>query len=174
MTLLICAVSIALAVILLDQVSKILIVAYLYEGQCDIIPYVLRFTYVENRGMAFGMLQNHRWVFLVLSVVGLTLLGFYLWRYVRRRLSVVGIALILGGGIGNMIDRVFRGFVVDFIDFCAFPALWSWVFNIADAAVCVGAAIFILDLVIELVDEIKKERAEKAEAQKEAEDAPNS
>lgn len=159
MTLMICAIAIVLAVVAVDQVSKVLIVAYLYEGQWPLIPQVLHFTYVENRGMAFGMLENHRWVFLLLSAVGILLASFYLFRYVRRRLSVVGLSLIIGGGIGNMIDRIFRGFVVDFIDFCAFPSLWSWVFNVADAAVCVGAALFMLDLILELIAEIKRERA---------------
>ena len=105
-------------VIALDQISKALVLNFLYEGQIALIPGVLNFTYVENRGMAFGLLSDHRWVFLVCSVVGIGFMGFYLFRYVKRTLSRVGLALIVGGGIGNMIDRVRLGFVVDFIDFC--------------------------------------------------------
>lgn len=149
------SVAIIAAVVLLDQVSKVLVLAYLYGGQVELIKGVLRFTYVENRGMAFGLLANHRWIFLVCSVLGIGLAGFYLFRYVKRNLSRVGLALIIGGGIGNMIDRLRLGFVVDFIDFCAFD-FWVWVFNVADAAVCVGAAIFVLDLLLELVAELKK------------------
>ena len=148
-------IAVIAAVIVLDQVSKILILTYLYEDQLTLVEGVLKFTYVENRGMAFGLLADHRWVFLVLSVAGIGAVAYYLLRYVRRNLSRVGLALIIGGGIGNMIDRVRLGFVVDFIDFCAFD-FWVWVFNVADAAVCVGAALFVLDLILELVAEIKE------------------
>lgn len=150
-------IAVIAATVILDQISKILVLAYLYGEQVTLIEGVLRFTYVENRGMAFGLLADHRWVFLIFSVVGIALMAFYLFRYVTRTPSRVGLALVIGGGIGNMIDRVRLGFVVDFIDFCAFD-FWIWVFNVADAAVTVGAAIFALDLIIELVGEIKKQK----------------
>ncbi|MBE6702564.1 MAG: signal peptidase II [Ruminococcaceae bacterium] len=150
--------AIIAGVIALDQISKALVLAHLFEGQFRLIPGVLHFTYVENRGMAFGMLSEHRWVFMVLSVIGIGLVIFYMLRYVKSTLGRVALSMIIGGGIGNMIDRVWLGFVVDFIDFCAWPKVWSWVFNIADAAVCVGAALFILQLIIELVQEIKKKK----------------
>ena len=147
--------ALILGVIALDQISKALVLNFLYEGQVVLIPGVLNFTYVENRGMAFGLLADHRWVFMVLSVLGIALVGFYLYRYVRSTLGRVSLALIIGGGIGNMIDRISLGFVVDFIDFCLFD-FWVWVFNVADAAVCVGAALFALDLIHETVKEYKK------------------
>ena len=156
-------IAVTAAVILVDQISKILVLTYLYEDQVELIGGVLRFTYVENRGMAFGLLADHRWIFLVCSVVGIGLIAFYLFRYVSRNLARVGLALIIGGGIGNMIDRVRLGFVVDFIDFCAFD-FWVWVFNVADAAVCVGAALFVLDLLLEMTAEIKKNKAVKLPA----------
>lgn len=151
-------IAVIAATVILDQISKILVLAYLYEEQVTLIEGVLRFTYVENRGMAFGLLADHRWVFLVFSVIGIALMAFYLFRYVTRTPSRVGLALVIGGGIGNMIDRVRLGFVVDFIDFCAFD-FWIWVFNVADAAVTVGAVIFALDLIIELVGEMKKQKS---------------
>ena len=159
------------AVVLFDQISKLLVLAYLYEGQVELIGGVLRFTYVENRGMAFGLLADHRWVFLAASTVGIGLMCFYLFRYTKRALSRVGLALIIGGGIGNMIDRVRLGFVVDFIDFCAFD-FWVWVFNIADAAVCVGAALFVLDLLLEFIEDLRKSKktAEASETPSEASD----
>ena len=147
-------IAVIAAVVLVDQISKILVLTHLYEDQIELIRGVLRFTYVENRGMAFGLLSDHRWVFLVASTVGIGLMIFYLFRFVERNLSRVGLALIIGGGIGNMIDRVRLGFVVDFIDFCAFD-FWVWVFNVADAAVCVGAALFVLDLLLELWADLK-------------------
>lgn len=147
--------ALILGVVALDQISKALVLNFLYEEQVTLIPGVLNFTYVENRGMAFGLLSDHRWVFMVLSVVGILLVGFYLYRYVRSTLGRVSLALVIGGGIGNMIDRISLGFVVDFIDFCLFD-FWVWVFNVADAAVCVGAALFVLDLIFEMVKEYKK------------------
>ena len=146
-------------VVALDQITKALVLHLMYEGQVVLIPGVLRFTYVENRGMAFGLLSDHRWVFLVLSTVGIVLMCLYLWYYAKTTLSRVGLSLVIAGGIGNMIDRMVLGFVVDFIDFCAFD-FWVWVFNIADAAVCVGAAIFMLDLVLELVREMRGKKAD--------------
>ena len=149
--------AIVAGVIVIDQVSKALVLSHLYHGQVVLIPDVLHFTYVENRGMAFGMLSDHRWVFMILSVVGIGLVGFYMVRYVKSTLGRVALSLIIGGGIGNMIDRISLGFVVDFIDFCAFD-FWVWVFNVADACMCVGAGLFILELIIELVQEYKKTR----------------
>ncbi len=149
--------AIALGVIALDQVSKLLILEHLYNGQIDLLPHVLRFTYVENRGMAFGLLSEHRWVFMLLSVIGIALVGVYLYFFVKTRLGRVALSLIIGGGIGNMIDRVRLGFVVDFIDFYLFD-FWVWVFNVADAAVCVGAGLFILDLILDMIREYKKQK----------------
>lgn len=152
--------AIIAGVILLDQISKALIVAFLYKGQTVLIPGVLQFTYVENRGMAFGLLSDHRWIFLVLSTLGILAIGYYLFRYAKTTLFRVALSLIVGGGIGNMIDRVARGFVVDFIDFCAFPNFWYWVFNVADAAVTVGGVVFAVALIFEVVAEYKnKEKA---------------
>ena len=71
----------------------------------------------------------------------------------------VGLSLVIGGGIGNMIDRIAYGYVVDFLDFCAFPSIWKWVFNIADACVCVGAGIVMLYFIIDIVKDAKKQKA---------------
>lgn len=153
-------VAIALGVVALDQVSKLLILNFLYEDQLVLIPGVLRFTYVENRGMAFGMLSDHRWVFMLLSVVGIALIGAYMWFYVKDRMGRIALSLIIGGGIGNMIDRVAYGFVVDFIDFYLFD-FWVWVFNIADSAVCIGAGLFMLYIILDTIKEIKKQKGAK-------------
>ena len=157
MSFVILAVAIIVSVIVLDQASKLLVLTYLYEDEVAIIKDVLHFTYVENRGMAFGLLADRRWIFLVASVIGIGLVAFYLFKFTNRTLSRVALSMIVGGGIGNMIDRLRLGFVVDFIDFCAFD-FWVWVFNIADAAVCVGAALFMLDLILELVGEYKQKK----------------
>ena len=151
--------------VILDQLSKWLIVTYLPEGGIDIIPGVLRFTYVENRGAAFGMLSNHRWVFIIVSTLALAALAFYLFKYKPEGwLGRMSMSFIIGGGIGNMIDRSLLAYVIDFIDFCAFPEIWMWVFNVADSFVCVGAGMLMLYLVLSTVKEIKQEKAKKAQS----------
>ena len=157
--------AIALGVIAMDQISKLLILEFLYKDQLVLIEGVLNFTYVENRGMAFGLLSDHRWVFMVFSTIGIALVGAYLWFYVKGKLGRTALALIIGGGIGNMLDRVAYGYVVDFIDFCAFD-FWKWVFNIADSAVCVGAGMFILYLILDTVKEFKKQKENGAAEEK--------
>ena len=111
--------AVACGAVLLDQVSKLLVLNLMYQGQVVLIPNILNFTYVENRGMAFGWLSDHRWVFLLFSMLGIAAMTFYLWKFATTRVARIGLALMIGGGIGNMIDRLAYGFVVDFIDFCA-------------------------------------------------------
>lgn len=154
-------------IIFADQLSKWLVVALLQGKESFyVIPGVLRFTYVENDGAAFGMLDDHRWVFLVLSTVMIIALIFYIVKYKpSSKWVMTSLILIVGGGIGNMIDRILLGYVIDFIDFCAFPQLWRWVFNIADSAVCVGTFMLSVWLIIDTVKEYKRKKAEKEKAE---------
>lgn len=149
-----------LASIIIDQASKLLVANYLPEiGSLPLIQDIFHFTYVENRGAAFGMLENHRWIFMVLSVLGIAAMA--IWLMVEKpqsRWLRAAISLVIGGGIGNMIDRVRLGYVIDFID-CRF--IDFYVFNIADSCVCVGCALFLLLVVIE---EVKTQKAKKAVA----------
>jgi signal peptidase II len=156
--------AIALGVIALDQLSKVLVCALLYGEQVAIIPGILRFSYVENTGMAFGMLSDHRWIFMVLSVIGIAAVGVYLWFYVKTKIGRTALALIIGGGIGNMIDRTVLGYVVDMIDF---RLINFAVFNVADSFVCVGAGLMILYLILEMVKEAKAEKASRSEGEHE-------
>ncbi len=150
--------------VFVDQLSKWLVVALLQgKPSFDVIKGVLRFTYVENDGAAFGMLDNARWVFLVLSTVMIIALIFYIVKYKpKSKWVMTSLILIVGGGIGNMIDRIMLGYVIDFIDFCAFPNLWKWVFNIADSCVCVGVFMLSVWLISDTVKEYKREKAAKA------------
>ena len=94
---------------------------------------------------------------MIVSTVAIVLLIGYMFKFSEKsKLLRTGLSLIIGGGIGNMIDRVAYGYVVDFLDFCAFPDLWMWVFNVADACVCVGAGIVVLYLIVDIVKESKK------------------
>lgn len=156
--------AIVFGIIFFDQLSKWLVVIFLKGNESAvIIENVFQFTYLENRGAAFGMLSDHRWVFLIISAVALIGITVYMikWRPASK-LAYVAISFIVGGGIGNMIDRIWLGYVIDFIDFCAFPKIWSYVFNVADSFVCVGAGLFILYMILSTIDEIKKEKAMKA------------
>ncbi len=143
--------------ILLDQLSKMLAAEHLVGmNTLPLIEDVFHLTYVENRGAAFGMLAEHRWVFMILSTVGI--IGIFIWLIVNRRdiaWNRVALSFIIGGGIGNMIDRVRLGYVIDFID-CRF--IDFYVFNIADSFVCVGCAMYIIGIIYE---EVRAHRAKK-------------
>ncbi len=151
------------ALVVLDQVTKLMALHLLEPvGSVEVIKGVFRFTYVENEGAAFGMFADNRWVFMIISTVAIAALLIYLWKFrPNSRFACMALSMIIAGGIGNMIDRVYLGFVVDFLDFCAFPELWMWVFNVADVCVCVGGGMLVLWLVMSIIDEYKAEKAKK-------------
>lgn len=148
--------------ILLDQLTKWLAVRYLmplWPDSVHLIPGVVDLTYAENPGAAFGMLEGHRWVFMTVSTVAILAMGVYLFTLKERKdtLAAVSLAMIVSGGIGNMIDRVALGYVVDFID--VNPLFPFAIFNGADSFVCVGAALLVLAFLLEWKREIKAEKA---------------
>lgn len=148
------------AIVYLDQLTKWLITTYLPEDGIIIINGVLRFTYVENTGAAFGMLSDYRWVFISLSSIAiLGMLWYLFFKKPESRLLNLSLVLLAGGGIGNMIDRVLLGYVIDFIDFHAFPSIWVWVFNVADACITTGAGLLALYLITSTIAEAKAEKA---------------
>lgn len=162
-------VLIMLASVLLDQASKQLVLSYLEPvGSYPLINNVLHFTYVENRGAAFGMLSDRRWIFMTVSVAVIIVIFAYIAYAKPKNMWVkTALAMIAGGGIGNMIDRVARGFVVDFIDV---TCIKFYVFNIADSFVTVGCAILIVAMI---VDEISDAKKKKQSAVSETEDGRN-
>jgi len=141
---------IAAIVIILDQISKYLIfinkdiILDIVNGNDIIfIKYIFNITYTTNPGASFGILKEHRWVFMTLSSVALVLMAIaiiYLAVKKNHTALQIAIAFMFGGGIGNMIDRIFRGEVVDFIQF----AFWQSfpIFNVADSFVCIGSVLF--------------------------------
>ena len=158
------SVVLMIVTVALDQLSKYLVVANmeLYES-VDVIPGVFRFTYIHNDGAAFGSMDEHRWIFMVLSTVAIIgILVYLFWKKPQDKLLLSSLILITGGGIGNMIDRIALGYVIDFIDFCAFPKIWMWIFNIADSCVCIGAGLLALWLILDMVREDKAEKAKKS------------
>lgn len=140
------------AVIVLDQITKFIAVKYLMPvSSVPIIQDVLHLTYVENRGAAFGMLQDHRWVFMVLSTVVMLIILTVMFKYKKylHPIMLTGLSFVVGGGVGNMIDRTINGFVVDFVDFTLINFA---VFNIADTFICVGVGLLILDIILKKSD----------------------
>lgn len=124
-------------IVVLDQLTKYLAKTYLEPvGSIPLIRNVFHFTYVENRGAAFGILQNQRWLFIVLTVVISAVIAYYLFfRNPENMVLTVALSMILGGAIGNLIDRVRLGYVVDMLHFVLidYP-----VFNVADSFVVIG------------------------------------
>ncbi len=141
-----------------DQLTKICAAANLKDiSTLPIIENIFHFTYVENRGAAFGMLADHRWVFMILSVVGIAAIFVYLTVTKPKSWWMrLALCFIVGGGVGNMIDRIARGYVIDFID-CRF--INFYVFNVADSFVCVGCAMFIIAVII---DEVRERKLKKS------------
>ena len=166
MLLIIISIVIMALIVALDQISKWLVVANIpLHESVDVIPGVFKFTYIRNDGAAFGMLDDARWVFMILSTVAIV--GVIAYMFVKKpqsKLLCISLAFMVGGGIGNMIDRLCLGYVVDFLDFCAFPKLWKWNFNIADSFVVVGAGMLMLWMVLDLIREVKEEKVLKAAA----------
>ena len=128
----------------IDQLIKYLVVANIKPiSTFEVIPGLFSLTYVENRGAAFGMLSNARWIFILFTLVIIALIIFALFKYrVNSKLFNVAVVLIVGGGIGNLIDRIFYGFVVDYLSVSFFPP----VCNFADYCITVGAALMVIYL----------------------------
>lgn len=123
-----------------DIATKLLAIEYLKPiGTFPIWEGVFHLTYVENRGAAFGMMQGGRVFFILISLIIIGAMFYFAKRYKNRsKLLDWGLTLITAGALGNLLDRIFRGFVVDFFDFCLidYP-----VFNMADIFVCLGVGL---------------------------------
>ncbi len=146
----------------LDQLTKWLTVINLdLKESVPVIENVLHFTYVRNTGAAFSILNepDERWIFLTISTVAIIGMSIYLWKERKGdKLLCVGMSFILGGGIGNMIDRLAFGYVIDMIDV---RLIRFAIFNVADSFVCVGVGIFALAVILNEVKLMKEEKAKK-------------
>lgn len=149
--------SLIFSIVIIDQITKFTVkkLMSLYES-IEIFGDFFRFTYIENPGMAFGLQMENKILFTVLSIAAAIIVAVYLFKMRQERISLqIALALILGGAIGNLIDRLLYGKVIDFLDveffdisipafnfwFIDFPgyALSRWpVFNIADSSVSIG------------------------------------
>ena len=146
------AIGIALAVI--DQVIKYLVVANIDENQVvPVINNLLNFTHIHNEGVAFGMFDGMRWFFVALTVVLLAgIIGIMFKKRPSGKMFYVSVALIVGGGIGNLIDRVLFGYVIDYISLSFFPPIC----NFADYCITFGTALLMIYILF-FSDFFKKE-----------------
>jgi len=140
------------AIVAVDQMTKAVVRSRLplYSSR-TIIPGFMDFTHVPNSGIAYGLLQNVDFPFktVLIAVIAAAMMisvGVYAAGLAKHQLIArIGLALIIGGAAGNLIDRVVTGSVVDFVD--VYWRTWHfWVFNVADSAISVGVAIMILDM----------------------------
>ncbi|HAS92732.1 MAG TPA: signal peptidase II [Sedimentibacter sp.] len=140
------AVFIIIFSVVFDQLSKYWATEVLKNGESiKIIGNFLRFTYAENRGAAFSILQNQRVFFLIITIIMLIILGIvYFTNRNLSKLSRLSMAMIAGGAIGNFIDRYRMGYVIDFID-VRFGTFYNFpVFNIADSFVVCGTILMVI------------------------------
>jgi signal peptidase II len=140
------------AVVLLDQVTKALVDEFmmLHESR-SIVEGLVRLTYVQNRGAAFGILSEaglpyQSLLFSVVSLLALLAIALYAWRMpVQSRLPQTALALVMGGAIGNLFDRARLGYVIDYVDM--YWGAYHWpAFNVADSAITVGVVLLVLDI----------------------------
>lgn len=141
----------AILIIVVDQLTKAWVMSSLdlrEVGRIPVLPPIFNFTWVENRGVSFGLFGDGsaRWMLSAFSVVVAGILGWWALK-ADRRLLVSAIGLIMGGAIGNVIDRIRFGFVVDFLDFSGI-GFFPWVFNVADSAITIGLILLVLDSVL--------------------------
>ena len=143
-------IAIAGAVFMIDQTTKAWAIRRLRFGDWSLIPNFLNLSYAQNTGVAFSMFDEQgdpgRWGLSIVAVVAGVLVLYFFWRTPRSDDRILGsLALLLAGIAGNVTDRLRLGFVIDFID----VQFGSWhypTFNVADAAICVGAGLLILDV----------------------------
>lgn len=148
----------ALIVIVLDQLTKAWIMGGLdlrEMGHIQVLPPLFNLTWVENRGVSFGLFGDGsaRWMLSAFSIAVAGILGWWALK-ADRRMLISAIGLIMGGALGNVIDRIRFGYVVDFLDVSgphfflgSMKINFPWIFNVADSAICIGVILLILDSV---------------------------
>jgi signal peptidase II len=143
--------GIALVVVLLDQITKIMITRVLAYGDSWPMTSFFNLVLAHNKGAAFSFLASgagwQRYLFTAIAIIAAAFIMYLLKRHAGQRLFCWALALILGGALGNLNDRVLYGYVIDFLDFyIPNSSLPHWpAFNIADSGIVVGAALFVID-----------------------------
>jgi len=145
-----------ISLIVIDQIIKIAVINNIYNSSITIIKGILNLTYIENTGGAFGIGNNNTLMFIIVNIIVITLIAKFIISK-KDEIStyiLISLGLIIAGGIGNLIDRIFRGFVVDYIDIN--PLIKYPVFNMADICVVVGCMIIGISLIVDVITERKR------------------
>lgn len=144
-----------ISLIIFDQISKTLITNYFEVGDSlTIINNFFRFLYIKNTGAAFGIFMNSKIMLIIVTLMLLVYLIIELKKNIDNRIISISLSLIISGALGNLIDRIFRGYVVDFISFTIFNKEMA-IFNVADAFITIGVVL----LLIYIFKEGKHERS---------------
>lgn len=138
----------ALVIVIIDQITKWMVATEMALGErIPIIEQVFYLTSHRNKGAAFGILQGQMWFFYIITTVVIIGIIYYMQKEAKNsRLFGIALGLILGGAIGNFIDRLFRGEVVDFIDTYIFGYDFA-IFNVADASLCIGVGLLFVKMI---------------------------
>lgn len=155
------AIVVSVLVLIADQITKWYFVSsFGAPGSSEVIPFIeglIQFNFIHNDGGAWGLMSGHTWFLLSMTLlIMIVCVAMLIKNGFKSKLMFFSVCLILSGGIGNMIDRIFRdGKVVDFIQlqFISFP-----VFNIADCAVCIGAGLLLLYFIVDAIKDYKNRR----------------
>lgn len=148
-------VSIVILSVVVDLVTKVIFANVLSDGDIQIIPNLLTFTYLENTGAAYGMLGGKTWLLILISIVFLIAFVIYdIFNHSTSGWYIAGMGLIIGGAIGNFVDRIFLGFVRDFVSISFF----NFVFNMADLFITFGIVCFAIYYIIGIVKDCKEKR----------------
>ena len=136
------ALIIGAVIVAADQIIKYFVSSNLQPtGSVSVIDNFLKFTYVENNGVAFGMFADMRWIFVALtSALLIAIIIVMFVKHPKGKMFYISAVLIIGGGIGNLIDRIFYGYVIDYISLSFFPP----VCNFADYAITIGTILLII------------------------------
>ena len=134
-------------IILVDQAAKLYVSTALTLGtSIPVIKEIFHITYIHNPGAAFGVLANQQMLFIIFTFALLAVTAFFYKRLLRESFAIrYGATLLLGGALGNLIDRIRFSYVIDFFDFRIWP-----VFNIADIAICVGVGLLMYSVLFEM------------------------
>ncbi len=150
---------VVILLVAIDQLSKYLVLTGLKPvGTMTVIDGFLQFRYVENTGAAFSMLSNNtNFLSVITSLIMIAILTVLFTGKIKDKLQCAALIIVVAGGIGNLIDRVARGFVVDFIEFTFVDYA---VFNVADIFVTIGAVLLVISIIVEIVRETKEKKGQ--------------
>lgn len=139
----------SVVLIVLDQLTKYIVNKTIPIGESiEVIPSFFHLAHVRNEGAAMGILQGQRWVFMIFTTVVIVAAVYVMWsEKIKNHWGIVAVSLVLSGGIGNMIDRLFLGEVIDFFSF-VFWEYEFYVFNVADIFVCCGVAVLAIYILL--------------------------